>query len=1070
MKKITQYFLPTHTMGYFEKQKSIFFVWQLYFAFIFILTTTLYDFIFPSQNFSISLMSKLSSFAFLLFVLFFFKKKGVDKTGNIYSLGIAIILAVWLNIIPDNVPVYYKYIQGFYSIFVVLIFAMFFASLRILLIIASIFILTTTRVLIYAINNNANDIDLYTYGYFNHLTILIIVTVILYFTKRFSDFAIKKANLEKQIVQKQNKELLASEEELRAAHEERFATTEALKEKNDDLLAVEEKLKANNESLTKLNEKLLESELRYGMLSDLNIEGVVIHKHGIVYDVNKSVSQITGYSKTELLNENFIEHFIQAEDINLVIKHILNNKKGKITVRGKRKDKQNIWVELESREYNYRGEVVMATAIRDVTENVKKDTALKKSKEQFQLLFDNLPNPLVLAELIYNDKGEAYNYKIIKANPVFTKFRKKLHGEITGTELNKETVKYWVSIGKKLIEEKKHVTDEFYSKDINAYFFITGYYISENRFGVIFQNITKRKQNEKRIKKLSIAVEQSANTIVITDTQGNIEYVNPKFTKTTGYTEQEVLGQNPRILNAGILSKEYYTELWNTITSGNVWQGEFCNKTKSGKLFWERVLITPITNNTGEIINYLAVKEDITRQKEIEKVIKEREKIFSTFMDNTPIYAYIKDENYKLIYTNKYLKDFFKNINVPYDAVSNVIEKNVKTLIINADKDILKERYSTKTIEFSTKITGKELWILDIKFPIQLDDNKILLGGVSFDITNLKKTETELKESNLRFKQLADSTIEGIFIHKEGIIIDVNKSLLKITGYNKKEVIGKDIKMFVAEKYYDYVEAQMKVSSKVIYEIEAVKKDGLLLTVEVTSQFLSKKDDLRIVSFRDITEQKQIQQKILSTVIQTEENERKRVAQELHDGIGPLLSTIKLYTQTYIASDNKEKRKKIEEQLIISIDDALTQISEISNNLSPHVLTDFGLKTAIEKYIVRITKVADINFEFNYNIKNKISQPVEITLYRVAIELINNTIKYAQASKIILLFDEKSEDIKFIYKDNGKGFDFEMTKRKGFGMGLFNIINRVKSFKGNVIFERGKKNGIVYDITLPKEY
>ncbi len=1068
MNKVIKFLMPKRDFSYFERQKSIFFVWQQFISIIVILLAIAYDLIFPSDNFLISFLSKITAFVFIISIVFYFKHKGLKAAGNVYSLGVAIILAGWMNIVPEDIPIYYKYIQGFYSIFGILVFSMFFATRKIMLINALLFLFTTTRIFIYAINHYP-DTDIYVFGYFNHLLMLLLVVIVLYFASKFSEFAVNKANREKEIVQERNRELLASEEEIRATNEELLATTEALKGKNNELLAAEEELKANNETLKELNEKLLESKHRYGMLSDLNTEGIIISKNNIVYDINKSITDITGYSKDELLNTDFIKILIVTEDIDKVKNILKKDFSLPIQVRGIKKNKELIWLEIESKKYNYRRENVVAVAVRDITLNVLQESELKKSREQFQQLFDNLPTSMVLAELLY-DNGKPYDYKILKANNAFKKVIKHYYKNITGTQLNKKNVPFWVSIGQKLIENKKNIVDEFYFEDNDAYYAITGYHIVDNKFGIIFQNITTRKRNEEKIKKLTTAVEQSANTIVITDVHGNIEYVNPKFTEVTGYTSQEAIGQNPRILNAGVLPKEYFTELWDTITAGEVWQGEFCNKTKSGNLFWERVLITPITNDKGRIVNYLAVKEDITRQKEIEKAVKKQEKIFSSFMDNIPIYAYIKDENNNLIYANKYLKDFFNKLNVSYDAMSEVIEQNVKELIIKADEDILKRRHPIKTIEFNTNITGKSMWLLDIKFPIQIDDNKGLLGGVSFDITDLKKTEVELKESIFRFKQLADSTIEGIFIHKNGIIIDVNKSLLKITGYNKKEVIGKDIRIFIAPKYSDYAEIQMKISSKVVYEIEAIKKDGSLFTVEVTSQSISKKDDICMVSFRDITEQKQMQQKILATIIQTEETERKRVAQELHDGIGPLLSTIKLYTQTYIASDSEEKRKKIEKQLIVSINDALTQVSEISNNLSPHVLTDFGLKTAIEKYIVRISKVSDITFEFDYNIKNKISHPIETTIYRVAIELINNTIKYAQASKIVLLFNEEDKNIRFIYKDNGKGFDFEMTKRKGLGMGLFNIINRVKSFNGEVIFNKGEDKGIVYDILIPENY
>jgi PAS domain S-box-containing protein len=138
------------------------------------------------------------------------------------------------------------------------------------------------------------------------------------------------------------------------------------------------------------------------------------------------------------------------------------------------------------------------------------------------------------------------------------------------------------------------------------------------RIAGVSADITERKQAEEQLRKLSRAVEQSASTIVITDAAGNIEYVNPQFTETTGYTFQEAVGQNPRILKSGHTSPEEYKRLWEKITAGEQWQGELHNKKKNGDLFWEYVTISPIFNERGETTHFIAVKEEITQRKQAE--------------------------------------------------------------------------------------------------------------------------------------------------------------------------------------------------------------------------------------------------------------------------------------------------------------------------------------------------------------------------------------------------------------------------------------------------------------------
>jgi PAS domain S-box-containing protein len=143
--------------------------------------------------------------------------------------------------------------------------------------------------------------------------------------------------------------------------------------------------------------------------------------------------------------------------------------------------------------------------------------------------------------------------------------------------------------------------------------------LSNRKIVASFIDITDRKRAEETIRKISAAVEQSPVTIVITDTTGAIEYVNPKFTETTGYTFSEAIGQNPRILKSGELRPEAYKELWNTILAGEIWRGEFHNKKKNGELFWEHASISPIRDAQGTIISFVAVKEDITERKRIEE-------------------------------------------------------------------------------------------------------------------------------------------------------------------------------------------------------------------------------------------------------------------------------------------------------------------------------------------------------------------------------------------------------------------------------------------------------------------
>jgi diguanylate cyclase (GGDEF)-like protein/PAS domain S-box-containing protein len=149
----------------------------------------------------------------------------------------------------------------------------------------------------------------------------------------------------------------------------------------------------------------------------------------------------------------------------------------------------------------------------------------------------------------------------------------------------------------------------------------------------VARDISGRLQVEQHVRQLSQAVEQSPASIVITDTNGSIIYVNPKFTEVTGYSYEEVLGKNPRILKTDVTPVQVHADLWETLCSKKVWRGEFCNRKKNGELYWEFASISPILDRNGEITHYVAVKEDITERKQTDLALRAANQQLSLQLD-----------------------------------------------------------------------------------------------------------------------------------------------------------------------------------------------------------------------------------------------------------------------------------------------------------------------------------------------------------------------------------------------------------------------------------------------------
>lgn len=163
----------------------------------------------------------------------------------------------------------------------------------------------------------------------------------------------------------------------------------------------------------------------------------------------------------------------------------------------------------------------------------------------------------------------------------------------------------------------------------------------KNYLHSIVHDVSQKKRAEERLRLLSRSVEQSPVSVMIMDKYGKIEYVNPTFTKITEYMPEEVIGREPTMIKWGFLNDKHYDNIWNTVKSGNDWEGEFCNKKKSGEIIWEKAIISPIFNDLGDITHYIEIKEDITEKKVmIEDLVKakelaeESERLKSAFLQN----------------------------------------------------------------------------------------------------------------------------------------------------------------------------------------------------------------------------------------------------------------------------------------------------------------------------------------------------------------------------------------------------------------------------------------------------
>jgi PAS domain S-box-containing protein len=273
----------------------------------------------------------------------------------------------------------------------------------------------------------------------------------------------------------------------------------------------------------------------------------------------------------------------------------------------------------------------------------------------------------------------------------------------------------------------------------------------------VLVDITERKRAEGDLRKLSHAIEHSPASIVITDSAGNIEYVNPKFTQITGYTRDEVIGKNPRILKSGETPPEEYTRLWDTITHGGVWRGEFHNKKENGELYWESASISPIIDSQGNITHFVAVKEDITERKRAEEALRQSEERYRTLYQDNPSTYFTVDAQGAVLSVNPFGAE-----QLGY-TVEELIGQSMFKVFYPDDLEAVQQQlraclqHPGQVVHWEfrkVRRDGSILWVREAARAVQEAEDKPVVFIVCEDITERKRAEEALSHYVERLKTL----------------------------------------------------------------------------------------------------------------------------------------------------------------------------------------------------------------------------------------------------------------------------------------------------------------------------
>lgn len=382
--------------------------------------------------------------------------------------------------------------------------------------------------------------------------------------------------------------------------------------------------------------------------------------------------------------------------------------------------------------------------------------------------------------------------------------------------------------------------------------------------------LISRARADEVLRKFSRVIEQTASTVIITSTEGVIEYVNPRFSETTGYSEAEVIGKRPSLLKSGHTSPEEYRQLWHTIKGGDVWHGEFHNRRKDGSLYWEMATISPIRDEKGLITHFVGIKDDITGRKLAEAALKESESLLKQaqrlarignwrwdFRTDAPIWS---QELYRIFGRDPALPPAnYNEIRQFFTAES--------WARLSAAVDRTVQDGAPYEVDVEIERPDGNRWVLAIGEAVCDSTGAIVeLRGMMQDITDRKRSELARAEQEARYRAVIETASDGFWmLDKDGRILAVNEAYVRRSGYSREELLTMWIGDLEAkespEEVREHVEKVKRTGSD-LFETLHRTKDGEAWPAEVNTSYSPTAGGIFFAFSRDITERKQAEESL----------------------------------------------------------------------------------------------------------------------------------------------------------------------------------------------------------------
>jgi PAS domain S-box-containing protein len=539
------------------------------------------------------------------------------------------------------------------------------------------------------------------------------------------------------------------------------------------------------------------------------------------------------------------------------------------------------------------------------------------------------------------------------------------------------------------------------------------------------------------------------------------------------------------------------------LKTGEPYSDEYRVKRKNGKYLYWRDKGTLLLDESGELHKWLGVMSNITAAKEVEEALRKSEESYRYISEALPQIIWSADTYGNINYFNSWTYQYTglqQEDLLGWSWLKFIHPDDMEWAVCEWKRVLIAEEPLKAEFRIRNAASGEYKWHLHKAVPIKDTEKKVVKWiGSSTDIDDQKKIEETLRDNeelkkaqiSLRLEKeftenLINNSIDGIVaFDKAGILTVWNKVMEQSSGLQRVEVIGRSVhdvfpeftqskegkvlfKVLEGEKAVLYTmfnfikKGYYEIRMMPVYDENMKVIGGLGFIHDITERRKAEKER---------TNQKLKQQKeILTAILQAQEDERKRIAEALHNGLGQLMYAVKLNLESLTYELNNihaDKASSINKDVNSLLDEAIKETRTISFQLMPTILEDFGLETVLKELCKKISSpLLSINCKVD-GLDSRLDISLEIALYRIIQELLNNIIKHAQASEADIFLSKSSAFIHVTVADNGIGFQYDNTLLTDKGTGLRSIKNRIKLLAGALYVKSEHMHGTKVTIEIP---